>query len=81
MPVHGVQEDTGIPCEGVQGNTPAHQGRDRTGRKKKGKVMSALSVRIVRHIQAASSKNCFTVALEETVRSQMDFFFPVLLGH
>lgn len=43
--------------------------------------MSALSVRIVRHIQAASSKNCFTVALEETVRSQMDFFFPVLLGH
>lgn len=35
MPVHGVQEDTGIPCEGVQGNTPAHQGRDRTGRKKK----------------------------------------------
>lgn len=37
--------------------------------------MSALSVRIVRHIQAASSKNCFTVALEETVRSQMDFFF------
>lgn len=74
MPVHGVQEDTGIRCEGVQGNTPARQGRDRTGRKKKGKVMSALSVTIVQHIQAASSKNCFTVALEETVRSQMDFF-------
>lgn len=35
MPVHGVQEDTGIQCEGVQGNTPARQGRDRTGRKKK----------------------------------------------
>lgn len=30
MPVHVVQEDTGIQCEGVQGSTPGHQGRERT---------------------------------------------------
>lgn len=33
MPVHGVQEGTGIQCEAIQGSTPARQGMGRSAKK------------------------------------------------
>lgn len=33
MPLHVVQEGTGIQCEGVQGSTPARRGTGRPAKK------------------------------------------------
>lgn len=57
MPVHVIQEDTGLQCEGGQGSIPAHQGTERPAQKKRTKSESIPSIRIVLHIQAAASRN------------------------
>lgn len=77
MPVHVIQEDTGLQCEGGQGSIPAHQGTERPAHKKRTQSESTLSVRIILlpHIQAAASRNtALQYLIWERVMSQMDFF-------